>query len=445
MSSELQNIPPFWNALALWTADMLYIHFLPRRKGLYRWRFWLIAAGWFLALWFGMRQVAPLNGVAFNLAYVGIALLTFAPFLCLCKTGPTCSVTYCARSFILGGFTASLAWQLYLFQVAHYPAWDALPVEAAFMLAVYGVIFALMYLLERYNRKQIAEMPISLLSCVSTVLIAFIIYVVSSLSFSGLDTPFGGSTYAEAFNIRSIVYLGGVAILYAHHLQLCESYTTLERNTLETMLNTQYTNYLLNQEAVDMVNRKYHDLKHQIAILRNGVDAAQRLDYLDRMEEEIQVYETQNKTGNQYLDTILTSKSIHCQKEHIQLTCVVDGAALGFLDVMDLSALFGNALDNAIEAVVQLPDPEQRLIHLSVSQERGFLRIRLENRCREEETVTGGLPKTSKRDKRNHGFGLKSICAIAEKYDGSATVHAEKGWFELRVLIPTGQAAEERC
>ncbi len=118
---------------------------------------------------------------------------------------------------------------------------------------------------------------------------------------------------------------------------------------------------------------------------------------------------------------------------------MVDGAALGFLDVMDLSALFGNALDNAIEAVVQLPDPEQRLIHLSVSQEKGFLRIRLENRCREEEAVAGSLPKTSKQDKRNHGFGLKSICAIAEKYDGSATVHAEKGWFELRVLIPLAQ------
>ncbi|MCD8143220.1 MAG: GHKL domain-containing protein [Clostridiales bacterium] len=442
MSCELQNIPPFWNALALWAADMLYVHFLPRRRGCDRWRFWLIAAGCFLALWGAMEGAALLNGTAFNLAYVGIALLTSVPFLWLCKTGFTSSATYCARAFILGGFAASLAWQLYLFQVDHYPAWDALPVEAAFLLAVYGVIFALMSLLERCNRKQIAEMPISPLSCGSTILIAFIIYVVSSLSFSGLDTPFGGSTYAEAFNIRTIVYLGGVAILYAHHLQLCESYTTLERNTLETMLNAQYSNYLLSQESVDMVNRKYHDLKHQIAILRSEVDAPHRLDYLDRMEEEIQIYETQNKTGNQFLDTILTSKSVHCQKEHIQLTCVVDGAALAFMDVMDLSALFGNALDNAIEAVVQLPDPEQRLIHLSVSQEKGFLRIRLENRCREEETVARGLPKTSKQDKRNHGFGLKSICAIAEKYDGSATVHAEKGWFELRVLIPL--AEEER-
>ncbi|MCD8086902.1 MAG: GHKL domain-containing protein [Clostridiales bacterium] len=436
MSSELQNIPPLWNALALWTADMLYIHFLPRRKGFSRWRFWLTAGVCLLVLWGAMRQAAPLNGAAFNLAYVGIALLTFVPFLCLCKTALTNSATYCARAFILGGFAASLAWQLYLFQVDHYPAWDAQPIEIVFMLAMYGVIFVLMFLLERRDRKQLAEMPVSPFSCGSTILIAFIIYVLSSLSFSGLDTPFGGTTYAEAFNIRTIVYLGGVAILYAHHLQLCESYTTLERNTLESMLNTQYANYLLNQESVDMVNRKYHDLKHQIAILRSEVDATQRLDYLDRMEEEIQIYETQNKTGNQFLDTILTSKSIHCQREHIQLTCVVDGAALSFMDVMDLSALFGNALDNAMEAVLQLPDPEQRLIHLSVSQEKGFLRIRLENRCREEETVTGGLPKTSKQDKRNHGFGLKSICAIAEKYDGSATVHAEGGWFELRVLIP---------
>jgi sensor histidine kinase regulating citrate/malate metabolism len=153
------------------------------------------------------------------------------------------------------------------------------------------------------------------------------------------------------------------------------------------------------------------------------------------MEREIQVYEAQNKTGNQFLDTILTSKGIHCQKAGINLTCVADGAALDFMDVMDLSALFGNALDNAIEAVSLLPK-EQRLIHLSVCREKGFLRIRLENRCQDGIKIKNGVPVTTKRDKRYHGFGVKSIFATAEKYGGSATVQTQNGWFELRVLIP---------
>ena len=116
---------------------------------------------------------------------------------------------------------------------------------------------------------------------------------------------------------------------------------------------------------------------------------------------------------------------------------MVDGGAVDFMGVMELSTLFGNALDNAIEAVGQIPDPEQRLIHLSVSRQKGFVRIRVENRCTDSLIVGTELPGTTKSDKRFHGYGLKSICATAEKYGGSATVRAEGGWFELRILIPS--------
>lgn len=49
------------------------------------------------------------------------------------------------------------------------------------------------------------------------------------------------------------------------------------------------------------------------------------------------------------------------------------------MDVMDISALFGNALDNAIESVKKIPDREKRLIHVAVAKQKGFLRIRVEN------------------------------------------------------------------
>ena len=115
---------------------------------------------------------------------------------------------------------------------------------------------------------------------------------------------------------------------------------------------------------------------------------------------------------------------------------MADGAALDFMDVMDLSALFGNALDNAIEGVSVLPDDEQRLIHLSVARQKGFVSIRLENRCKETMHIEKGLPSTTKAEKGLHGYGLKSIQATVAKYGGSVTVHAENGWFELRILIP---------
>ena len=83
------------------------------------------------------------------------------------------------------------------------------------------------------------------------------------------------------------------------------------------------------------------------------------------MEQEIRSYEAQNKTGNEVLDTILTSKSLYCQQHGITLTCVADGAALDFMDTMDLCSLFGNALDNAIEGTAKVAARQRATAHPS--------------------------------------------------------------------------------
>ena len=139
------------------------------------------------------------------------------------------------------------------------------------------------------------------------------------------------------------------------------------------------------------------------------------------------------------LDTVLTGKSLTCSTKNIQLTCVADGAALDFMDVMDVSNLFGNALDNAIESVDKIADPERRLIHLSVARQKGFAAIRIENCYDGELHFANGLPITTKKDVGYHGFGVKSIQNTAAKYGGTATITTHDGWFELRVLIPRGQ------
>ena len=87
----------------------------------------------------------------------------------------------------------------------------------------------------------------------------------------------------------------------------------------------------------------------------------------------------------------------------------------------------------------KIADPDKRLIHVSVSRQKGFLRIRVENCYEGDIKFENGLPATTKRDKRYHGYGIKSIHNTARKYGGSVTISAEKGWFELRVLIPVNE------
>ena len=438
MSHELQNIPFYWTALAHWATCVIYLIPYPKRFG--RWKIILIDGVYLILLMAYMALTAPQNGGLFNVLMAGFALLTAAQIAVLCPVDLPQFLYYGVRLFMISGFTVSLAWQLYIYYKQQIPLFSLPVVEALFMLLVYGAVYGIMISLEHRQSKVNMELHISWPTCLSVLVIGVMLYILSSLSFSRFDTPFDASTYAEAFNIRTLVYFGGVALFCAVHMLLCEIHITSERDALENMLNAQYMSYQLGQESVELINRKYHDLKHQIAVLRSGIAAGEKLEYLDRLEREIQVYETQFKTGNQILDTILTSKSIHCQQNQIVLSCVADGSLLGFMEIADISVLFGNALDNAIEAVSSTADSEQRLIDLSVSAQKGFVWIRVINRFQGKVTIRNGFPVTTKADSKNHGYGVKSIAATAEKYGGTATVETKDGWFELRILIPMQQS-----
>ena len=210
-----------------------------------------------------------------------------------------------------------------------------------------------------------------------------------------------------------------------------------ELEAVQNVLQNQYAQYVQSKESIELINYKYHDLKHQIAVLRSEEDPQKREAFLDEMEAEIRQYEAQNKTGNKVLDTVLTSKSLYCNKNGITFTCVADGKLLDHMHVTDICSIFGNALDNAIEHVILIPDPEKRLIHLTVSAQKGFVFIKIENYCEaeisknEEDLIT-----TTKKDSKNHGFGLKSMRKAVEKYDGSVVFGVQQNWFELKILLP---------
>lgn len=154
------------------------------------------------------------------------------------------------------------------------------------------------------------------------------------------------------------------------------------------------------------------------------------------MEEEIRQYEAQNKTGNKVLDTVLTTKSLYCNKHGITFTCMADGTLLDFMDVMDICSIFGNALDNAIECEMKIPEKEKRLIHVTVSRQKAFLILRFENYCEEEVQYQGGTLTTTKKDKKYHGYGMKSIRYTVNKYGGAVTIDTKENWFDLKILIP---------
>ena len=434
MIPELPNIPFYCTAFSHWLACLLSLFFLPRRMRAGK---TIAASAAFLAVMSGyMFFTEPKTGALFNLLMAGFALLTFLMVASLSETNIRQALYWTSRNYLLGGFSVSLTWQVYVYLFAEggrgqSVAWEMLVVLPAILL-----VCLIWFFFEYPNRGPDRELIIPWRTALVLGAVALLMYILSSLSFATMDTPFSGRTYREAFNIRTMVYFSGLAVLQAVHMQLCESHAMRERDALESMLTMQQMSYQMEKESIELVNRKYHDLKHQIAILKSEIGTEKKLDYLDRLEKDIQVYESMNKTGNQILDTILTGKSIYCQSCGIELTCVADGEAISFMDMADISSLFGNALDNAIEAVSGIEDPGQRLIHLSVSTHKGFVRICVENRYQGKIRLKDSLPISSKPDKAFHGYGVKSIRAVAEKYSGSVNFTGKDGWFEMRVLIP---------
>ena len=198
--------------------------------------------------------------------------------------------------------------------------------------------------------------------------------------------------------------------------------------------------YELSSENVNLINRKCHDLKHQVAALKAISDQTQRDRSIQDLEQSVMIYDSMVETGNQILDTVLTEKSLICEARHITLTCVADGECLSFMDAVDLYTIFGNALDNAIECVSQLDDPDRRAISVTVFSRADLVFLQLENFYDGELRFDGDLPATSKSQEKGwHGYGLKSIRYTAEKYGGLMDIQSEDGVFLLRVTIPKYQ------
>jgi sensor histidine kinase regulating citrate/malate metabolism len=160
---------------------------------------------------------------------------------------------------------------------------------------------------------------------------------------------------------------------------------------------------------------------------------------LDEMEEEIRDYESQNRTGNKVVDTILTAQSMRCRKQNIRMTVIADGHAMDFLSPVEICSLLGNALDNAIEAAEKVSDPEHRVVRIVIERKKAFLRICTENRYEGELRQAKGagmFPETTKQDASQHGFGMRSMQTIAHAHEGSIRAEGKDGWFLLQVLIP---------
>lgn len=351
----------------------------------------------------------------------------------LLATGPVFAGYITIVAFLQAEFAASFEWQIHCYLLSR----NLLPFAFEYILffSTYGIIYVSFFKLFRSSVKDL-ESTIGKKELISSLIIAVLAFTLSNMSFISTTLPFTSGYRQEIFIIRTLMDLLGIIFIYSYQNRIAELKLKNELSSMQIILENQYQNFLNYKDSVDVINIKYHDLKHQIQALRQVEDPVEREKWIEALMQELELYNINFDTGNKILDTILATKELQCKKHKINISFLVNGEPLLFMSDADIVSLFSNALDNAIEAVSKISDSEKRLIHLEVSEKHKFLFIRCENYTEEPLYLNNGNPLTSKQDKQSHGFGIKSIKYTVKKYRGNYMLDIKDGWFILDILIP---------
>ena len=233
--------------------------------------------------------------------------------------------------------------------------------------------------------------------------------------------------------LRLSQLLVSVLTLYLNYEILYSNRMRADAAATRQLMEDERRHYQLSRDTIEAINVRCHDIRHQVrALTSNGGSGREFMEGLDGL---ISIYDAGVQTQNPALDVILTEKSLLCRSKGIELTCSADGRALSFMAEQDVYSLFGNALDNAIDAAEAVDDPERRLIDVSVRAMGQMAVIQVRNFYEGELCHENGALRSTKGGGL-HGYGTKSMHLVAERYGGSVSFEVEGGIFRLHVLLP---------
>lgn len=224
-------------------------------------------------------------------------------------------------------------------------------------------------------------------------------------------------------------------VLLMEYYVLRENSMKRDQEMMEQLLQVSHSQQKSSKDAIDIINMKCHDLKHQIKALAKMEDNRSRTEYLQEIRDAVSIYDATYHTGCSALDYVLREKTLLFNEGRIEFSCMVEGSMISYITSADVYALMGNALDNALERVMKERDGE-RIISFQIKHHHDMVLIHLENRCSSTLRFENGMPVTDKEDKARHGFGVKSMAYIVEKYHGELMMSVGHGKFNLDILFP---------
>ena len=232
--------------------------------------------------------------------------------------------------------------------------------------------------------------------------------------------------------VRNLFLISSVGIMasFIYMVMFTQRYVVMmerkkeeEKSLYELEMKNAY--YMEKLQAQEQIRELYHDLKNHLLY-------AEKEELSEEIQEKLRSYENYYETGNEFLNVILADKIGKAKKDNIQLECNVDFSQGDFIEALDISTIFGNLLDNAIEASKKIENGE-KYIFINVAVKGQLLIIVIKNSMR---TFACEQLQTDKWNKTYHGYGLSNVRKSLKKYNGELKMHTDEKEFRVSVVIP---------
>lgn len=246
----------------------------------------------------------------------------------------------------------------------------------------------------------------------------------------------GDRTTMVSFSLVTSIGLYLVLLLFDYSRLLLKEKKQSDHE--KTVLQYEIRSAKREMQASDDIRRLYHDVKNHLLAIQSMAGSEGEINaYLQELLPQFEGYETQVRTGNHTVDAIMSEKIQLASGDGIRFNVCLDLSPLISIKTVDLVTIFGNAVDNAIEAL-RKTEGGNRYIYIKSSNFANNVIIKFENRFDGVVELRGGIPVTSKKDADMHGIGINSIRNTVNRYGGTVSVKADNDskMFTLVVMLP---------
>lgn len=224
-----------------------------------------------------------------------------------------------------------------------------------------------------------------------------------------------------------------VITMYLYETALKQQHLSAEQQLAQKQLKDQIRYYKEIISSQNQIKSLRHDLRnHMLAILAkiDKEEYSQCIDYINKMLKKTEASKSDINTGNTVLDAILSAKKEEAEKKNISFYTNLKIAEGLPIDDEDICIIFGNALDNAIEACEKMDLNPYIKVQLSYCDEA--LVCKIENSCPYTDCIKG---TTTKKDSKNHGIGRINIETALKHYDSVFSIKQENNKYILSIVF----------